>query len=241
MSNAIDDLDELDDDADGDDGDDANDITAPEVIEDPDSFIQSQRLKDIFNARRDVRKQRLKMKTHAIDTDKAAQVTAAKRGYRAAVETYLQELRPVFMGDKQGRDVWFGLDFGTLKVELPVQRETVGLNRERLVYRETKPNGETKKHKVCGRPEPKEIDLRGLNYLFELPEPIAVEFEWTNTSSGKWASSTHSKSITKRHDIGFDRLDQIVNEANHRLQERGFDLELGEDNAVAEADYSDIV
>jgi hypothetical protein len=229
--------DELDDDA----GDDADDITAPEVIEDPDSFVQSQRLKDIFGARRDVRKQRLKMKTLAIDADTQADVRAAKRGYRAAVEGYLQELRPVFMDDKQGQDVWFGLDFGTLKIELPVQRETVGLNREQLIYRETKPNGKTKKHKVGTQPEPKEIDLHGMNYLFELPEPIAVEFEWTNISSGSWASSTHSKSITKRHDIGFDRLDQIVNEANHRLQERGFDLELGEDNAVAEADYSDIV
>jgi hypothetical protein len=229
--------DELADDAD----DDADDITAPEVIEDPDSFIQSRRLKDIFNARRDVRKQRLKMKTHAIDTDKPAQVRAAKRAYRAAVEGYLQELRPVFISDKQGQDVWFGLDFGTLKIEPPVQYETAGLDREQLVYRETTPDGQTKRHELDSRPEPKEIDLRGLNYLFELPEPIAVEFEQTTETSGKWVGSVHSESITKRHDIGFDRLDRVVDEANHRLEQRGFDLELGEDNAVAEADYSDIV
>jgi hypothetical protein len=181
------------------------------------------------------------MKTHAIDTDEPAQVRAAKRAYRAAVEGYLQELRPVFISDKQGRDVWFGLDFGTLKIEPPVQYETVGLDREQLTYRETTPNGQTKGHELHSRPEPKEIDLRGLNYLFELPEPIAVEFEQTTETSGKWVGSVHSESITKRHDIGFDRLDRVVDEANHRLEQRGFDLELGEDNAVAEADYSDIV
>lgn len=231
MSNTRDDLDIEIDDADSgaaDMGEEDTETTAPQVIEDADSYIQSQRLKDIFNARREVRKQRLKMKTMAIDADSRYDVTAAKRGYRAAVENYLQEVRPVFFKDEQGKRVWFDLDFGTLKIELPVQRESYGLGREYLVHKERKPNGEVKKHKVSARPEPKIIELRGLNYLFELPEPIAVEFEWTVISSGSWASSTHSKSMTKRHDIGFDRLDEIVNEANHRLEERGLDLALGE-------------
>lgn len=220
MSDAADELDG------GADDDEITEIA--EVIEDPDSYIQSQRLKDIFNARRDVRKRRLKMKTVAIDAEKPADLTTAKRGYRAAVENYLQEIRPLFMRDEQGKQVWFGLDFGTLEIPLPIEKESYGRSRGiRYVHTHIE-NGEKKKTKVPHPPEPKRIELQGLNYLFDLPEPITVTFDIGATSTGHYGLTTGTDNITKQHDIGFDRLDQIVNEANHRLEQRGLDLELND-------------
>jgi len=237
--------DELGDDDNTDDNtdDDLPDTDEPpqvEVIEDDESYIQSQRLRDIFDARQAVRKQRLKMKTHAIDARRQKEVRNAKRVYRAAVENYLSELRPLFMEDEQGQNVWFGLDFGTLKINLPVQTKSYGRGRTKRVY-ETVRGGETTELPVENIPEPKEIDLTGLNYLFNIPEPVAVQFEWIATTNGGMGGGTNRYNATIRYDIGFDRLDALVNEANDRLRQRGLDLDLGEDNTVAEADYSDIV
>jgi len=231
--------DDTDDRAD-DDLPDTNDAPQVEVIEDDESYIQSQRLKDIFAARQAVRQQRLKMKIHSIDSNTPTERRNAKRVYRAAIENYLSEIRPVFLDDEQGRNVWFNLDFGTLKIALPTQTKTYGRGRTKRVYEKVKPNGETTNLSVNKPPEPKEIDLNGLNYLFELPEPISVEFEWFGTSKGLNSGTTkHTEVIT--HHIGFDRLDSVMNEANDRLRKRGLDLDLGEDNATAEFDYSDIV
>ena len=176
--------DRADDDRADDDLPDTNDAPQVEVIEDDESYIQSQRLKDIFAARQAVRQQRLKMKIHSIDSNTPTERRNAKRVYRAAIENYLSEIRPVFLDDEQGRNVWFNLDFGTLKIALPTQTKTYGRGRTKRVYEKVKPNGETTNLSVNKPPEPKEIDLNGLNYLFELPEPISVEFEWFGTSKG---------------------------------------------------------
>jgi len=232
--------DRADDDRADDDLPDTNDAPQVEVIEDDESYIQSQRLRDIFSARQAVRKQRLKTKIHTIDARKQVEARDAKRVYRAAVENYLSEIRPIFLADEQGRDIWFGLDFGTLKINLPVQTKSHGRGRTRRVY-ETVRDGETTELPVDNIPEPKEIELNGLNFLFELPEPITVRFEWIATTSGGWSGGTDKYEDTITYDIGFDRLDALVNEANDRLRQRGLDLDLGEDNATAEFDYSDIV
>jgi len=229
----IDEADELlddDDDTTDDRADDrADDAPQVEVIEDDESYIQSQRLRDIFSARQAVRKQRLKTKIHTIGAQKQVEVRDAKRVYRAAVENYLSEIRPIFLADEQGRDIWFGLDFGTLKINLPVQTKTVGRERTRRVY-ETVRDGETTHLPVDNIPEPKEIDLNGLNFLFELPEPITVRFEWIATTSGGWSGDTNKYEDTITYDIGFDKLDALVNEANDRLRQRGLDLDLGEED-----------
>jgi len=222
--------------------DDTDDSPNVEVIEDPDSYIQSRRLRDIFDARKQVRKQRLRAKTHYIDNnDSPRGIRGAKRAYRAAVENYLAELRPLFLSDEQGKQVWFNLDFGTLQIEMPTERETVGREQSRVVYKEVKADGSIRKHPMSNQPDPKIINLQGLNYLFELPEPIVAEFEFISTSSGRWGGGTNRHHVTTQHDIGFDRLDAVVNEANHRLQQRGLDLDLSEDDSVAESDYSDIL
>jgi len=230
-----------DDRADDDRDDDLPDADAPtvEVIEDDESYIQSQRLRDIFDARQDVRKQRLKMKIHSIDARKQREVRNAKRVYRAAVENYLSELRPVFMQTERGRKAWFALDFGTLDIHLPTTNKQVGRGTKQ-VHETTDAEGNPTTLPVDDRPEPEQFDLNGLNYLFDLSEPISVEFEWVATSNGiRGGTSRYTETV--RYDIGFDRLDQLMNEANNWLQKLGLDLDLGEDNTTAEFDYSDIV
>ena len=185
-----------------------------EVIEDDESYIQSQRLRDIFDARQAVRKQRLQMKIHSIDNESAVATRKAKRVYRAAVENYLSEIRQIFLEDEQGKEVWFNLDFGTLKIPLPIQHKNSGRGVGRRVH-QTFRNGKTKNLPVD---DP-------LNYLFELPSPMAAEFEWIATTGGM-GGGTSKYHETIRHEIGFDRLDTLVNEANDQLRKRGLDLSL---------------
>jgi hypothetical protein len=199
-----------------------------EVIENDESYIQSQRLRDIFDARQAVREQRLKMKIHSIESEQTTDRRNAKRVYRAAIENYLSELRPLFMEDEQGKNVWFNMDFGTLEINLPVQTKTVRRGQTKRVH-ETVKDGEKTELPVNNIPEPKEIELNGLNYLFDLPEPITANFSWVATTNGM-GGGTSRYHATITHDIGFDKLDAVMNEANDRLRKRGLDLELGEED-----------
>jgi hypothetical protein len=194
-----------------------------EVVDDPDSYIQTRRLKDIFEARKRVRDQRLKAKDHQMTyPNRAEEQKRSKRFYRAAIENYLAELRPLLLSDELGEHYWYKLDFGSLVIEPSTYEAPVA---DRGTYEKVDiPNGNgTTTYIVDQDPDAKVIDLTGLCCLFNLSEPITVNWEITVRARSRQKRTVVNK--TEEVHIGFKKLDTIVNKANSYLQERGIELD----------------
>lgn len=220
------------------DADDGDEI-AVEVPDDPESITQQRRLNDIFEARRQVRQQRLRTKEYRIEGNSTDQFKATQL-YRAAVENYLSEIRSLLLSDELGKQYWYQVDFGEIVLEPPFSVEEIGRNRgQDRIYRETR-NGNTKTYRVTEQVEPAKYDLQGLRCPFALPNPVAHTFTFQAKRYGVGGGGVQ-KSHTAETALPFDTLDDIVNTANEYLSERGLDLELSEIDTTAEADYSDIL
>jgi len=191
-----------------------------EVVDDPESYIQTRRLQDIFEARKDVRDQRLKTKQYQVNNSENQQaVDRARRLYRASVENYLTELRPLFLSDELGKQYWYNLDLGSQLVEPNYYTGSHG----RRGTRRKIDKGE-KTYTLREEPSPKEIDLKGLNIVFQLPDPM--QFSWDLTvNSKRLGQKRDAITVTNTFTLGFGKLDQIVNEANNYLRERGIELD----------------
>lgn len=199
---------------------DTNEIEV-EPVHDPEGYVQERRLKDVFDAREKVRERRLAAKQHQLEKRGSGNAEAV-RMYRAAVENYLSELKPLFLEQERGKHIWFNKKLGTITVELPVQARSAGRNGSKgYTY-----NG----HKIRSKPEPKQIELVGIGCLFHLSEPLNVEFEVTKRVG---LDSRHKETIVHASAISFDHLDHIMNVANGYLSERGLELDPEEDTDPA--------
>ena len=202
---------------------DSEEIEEIEHVEDSEEFIQSRRLRDIFETRKEVREQRLIAKKHSLSNGHDSEQVGAKL-YRIAVENYLTELRPLFLTDELGKRYWFEADFGTVVVEPPVyEKPRRGKTDLYLEQSET-----SKPLKVRNNIQPKEIKLTGLNCLFELSQPLQVEFGVRAGGVGKFGIGSKggtAQTAVSEALIPFDKLDLILNAANEYLSKRGIELD----------------
>lgn len=164
-----------------------------EPVDDPDSYIQKRRLRDIFDARKDLREKRLEAK-QAVGVDDQI----ASSHFRAAVENYLEELRPLVLKTELGRRIWYNQDFGDIVIQPPNDYHAS---------------------------EAKSIELNGLQSVFDVPDPIEVEF---NVVRQVGLDSTRSETVSRQGQIPFDKLDHIVNQVNQHLAEQGIELDTDE-------------
>lgn len=191
-----------------------------EPVHDPEGYVQERRLKDVFDARKKVRERRLAAKQYQLEHEDLDSNIEAVRMYRAAVENYLSELKPLIFEEERGKHIWFNKKIGTLTIELPVQVKH-GRNSQKYIY-----NG----IKLSSKPKPKEIELVGIGCLFQYPEPLNVEFEVTKKVG---LDTTYKETIVHTDAIPFDHLDRIMNIANEYLSERGLELDPEEDTDPA--------
>jgi hypothetical protein len=197
-----------------------NDEMEVEPVHDPEGYVQERRLKDVFDSRKKVRERRLAAKQYQLENQDSNSNIEAVRMYRAAVENYLSELKPLIFEEERGKHIWFNKKIGTLTIELPV-RVKHGRRDKKYIY-----NGS----KLSSKPEPKEIELVGLGCLFQYPEPLNTEFEVTKKIG---LDTTHKETIVHTSAIPFDHLDRIMNVANGYLSERGLELDPEEDTEPA--------
>lgn len=200
---------------------DGNEIEV-EPVYDPEGYVQERRLKDVFDAREKVRERRLAAKQYQLENRDSTANIEAVRMYRAAVENYLSELKPLFFEEERGKHIWFNKEITTLTVQLPVEARSAGRGGSKgYTY-----NGS----KIKSKPEPKQIELTGIGCLFQLSEPLNVEFEVTKRVG---LDRTYRETVVHTFAIPFDHLDHIMNIANEYLSERGLELDPEEDTDPA--------
>ena len=192
-----------------------------EEVDDPEELIQTRRIRDIFDARKQVRNERQRAKElKLLDTERRS-VTYPEQLYRQAVESYLSELRPLFLDSDLGRTYWFDLDFGQIDVDPPIYHDKQGYNSGPWVDKD----GES--YIVDRIPQSKTVELDGLSYLFRISDPIEITWNLTGrvpkTQFGTGGTKAQIEKSSYVH-ISFDRLDAVLNAANTYLAERGIEL-----------------
>ena len=192
-----------------------------EEIDDPEELIQTRRIRDIFEARKQVRNERQRAKElKLLDTERRS-VTYPEQLYRQAVESYLSELRPLFLDSDLGKTYWFDFDFGEINVDPPVYHHKKGYNSGPWVDKD----GES--YIVDRIPQSKTVELDGLSYLFRISDPAEITWNLTGrvptTKFGTGGNKAQIRKSSYVH-ISFDRLDAVLNAANNYLAERGIEL-----------------
>lgn len=209
---------------------DDSDTISVEAV-DTDDIVRSRRLRAIFDAKSECREIRRKVQTLASDDRKATY--SATSHYRHALETYVREVESLFSQTEAGRRYWTAYDFGELHVSpaveyTPSRRRSGG---------QTRILAKTGSHLAEDPPE-RQIDVTGLNSLFELPSPITFDAECMIQNSTRKPTR---ETVRVETQVDFQTLDEMYAVVNGYLAELGLDIEIDNSETTASADYSDIV
>jgi hypothetical protein len=188
--------------------------------------VREQRLNSIFTARKKVREIRFEIEDRRFGQG-FFQEGQAFGVYRGVIETYLQELEPIFLANSGGRELWNDRDFGEVIVS-PAMNED---GEVKVEERDVGPDLYKDREKVRGNVTPVKFDLQGLSCLFEYPNPLQHTFEFEYTSPARRKTR---KTVTGQRYIGQKTLDSMYRAANRYLRETGIGLELEEDKGPAE-------
>lgn len=185
-------------------------------VSDPDDYTTRQRLKQIYQARKELRAMRQNAATYRRGSSHRQKVEAVQH-YRTGVESYLLELDTLLRKHDPGPELWSDRHYGTITVKPP------GKWTEKRGYYVAE-NVERRTHvplKVKSVPDPKDVDVIGLKWLFETETPVSRSFEFTIMSSTAHETTTRAGKAY----IGWNMLNKMVTDVNAFLGELGIGLD----------------
>jgi hypothetical protein len=186
-------------------------------IQDPEEYVSRRRLEDIFEARRQLRHQRLVVHEHREDE---SEFKAAK-AYRSAFSNYLLEIEPLMRIYEPGPHLLYEKDYGSVTISPRLETDESGYGTTHYV---TVPDGilGTREVEVPEPPEPVTHRLQGLNSVFTLPSPVTEKFV-LETPHSMWDDD--SRTVTETAEINLATLDEMIRDTNNFLAEIGFELD----------------
>jgi len=202
----------------------------PTEIEDIENYTEERRLKSIFDIREQIHTMRQEVRVAAQDKQKRFEALCV---YRALVDSYLMELEPLLRRYGDGEYYLREKDFGTIEIEPKVEQAKVGrYGMETRLYFPEK--GEWKKVDHRSIPEPDNIHLKGLESLFNIPDPITIS---TSVQKPGRPDLSMRDSNTYQYrwkiQIPLQKLDTMLRTLNNFLSEIGFELEPEEEDDPA--------
>jgi len=184
-------------------------------IDDPENYSSSERLKHIYEARRNLRE----IRTEAA-ARRRSQPKRAVSYYRSGVESYLMELDTLMRKHEPGPELLHKKDFGAVTIQTPGEWE------KRHGYWINRALGQNNKNlKVSSLPEPKEVELKGLSSLIELPTPIKRTFDFQRQNELTGDSTVR---VTATAHIPWETLNRMVSAINEFVSELGLGLDVDE-------------
>jgi hypothetical protein len=188
--------------------------------------VREQRLNSIFTAREKVREIRLDIEDRRFGRKKFHPKSAVGI-YRGTIETYLQEIEPLFLANSKGNKLWNNEEFGTVVVEPPVSKS----GKIRVVETDSTTGQLVEPANIREKVTPVEYSLTGLSSLFSYGNPLKYTFEFRYNAPGE---KEKRKSATGKGYVDKRTLDSMFRAANRYLREIGIGLELEEDKGPAE-------
>jgi len=152
---------------------------------DVDELVRQERVRAIFDAKRECREYRLESQRYQKEDPHTASML-----YRNALESYIREVEPLFAQTENGRAYWSRHDFGT--VDLRPRGESQDLDASDMV----------------DGPGAAEIRVRGLGALFELSPPFRVTWDVVRRSN-RLGKKLTSKNVDVDREVPFHILDDM--------------------------------
>jgi len=169
---------------------------------DVDELVRQERVRAIFDAKRECREYRLEsQKYHKDDAHTASML------YRNALESYIREVEPLFAQTENGRVYWNQHDFGT--VDLRPRGAEHHLDASDMV----------------DGPGAAEIPVRGLSALFSLSPPFRATWDVVRQSKRLGKGYTTNREDVNR-EVPFHILDEMYAVVNGYLSEIGFGIKI---------------
>jgi len=211
------------------------DDNADVTVTDPEGFNTSERLKQIYRAREDLRKMRKEAAQvrNNPNTNPQAKLEAVQH-YRAAVESLLLEVGTLLKNHDPGPELWHDRHYGFVTIRPPGNWQRQGSHYESKdrEYRQNVPL------LVEDIPDAKRVPVIGLKWLFETETPVTRSFEFAVYGGALNETVTLAGSSA----VPWRTLNQMVGDVNEFLNEVGVGLEIDEESDdVAEMDYTDLI
>lgn len=180
----------------------------PEQIDDPEEFVQSHRLRELYELRERIRDYRTQAREMvAVGQGDQRKIRSA---FRSVFSSYLFELEPLMtqVFAEEGEDYWEQADLGEMAVQPPAAAVETGNNG------------------YYGTPieepaEPWQQEIEGLETLASLPSPIEVRFEWKRDTSFGDGRQTQTVYV----EVPWHILDRGYRLTNQFLADIGFEIE----------------
>ena len=194
-----------------------------EEVADPQDYINQRRLKDIYDAKRELLKSRSEASELRINAKYGGskdKFQAANELHREAAENYFLEISSLFHRNEAGREIWYQRDFGTITIHPPYtaadMRSCSGGG-----WKISDPNS-VGDIWIIDIPDPKEVELVGIESLFQLPSQISKTFEYT-VDEGHYGEVPKEETGTGM--VSKSVLDNMVKVVDLYLDELGLDLD----------------
>lgn len=185
------------------------DDALPEAeIDDPEEYVDRRRLRDIFNAREELRQVRVQSAYH--------RTPDARSAYRAAVSTYVSEVEPLFLSDDRGIYYWNEIDLGTTEIRPEYEPTADGYTVE--------PHGQ--RATMDTPPTTEQIELVGVRSIFELPTPLQGTVRYVE-SGGYGTDTVDTLTFSRR--MPFPAADAYARATNRFLASIGLEVDVDTD------------
>lgn len=181
---------------------------------DVDEIVRQERVRSIFESRRECREQRTTAKKHLSVGDRSN----ASIMYRGALESYIREVEPLFAQTEQGVRYWKETNFGVLDLR-PSFSELPGSHSQRGAVPDWRIEN------ADGRRL--ELQLAGVGSIFELDTPVESTLR-VFVDSPRRGGGTTEKTVTTESHVPFRVLDEMYAVTNSYLREIDFGIEIGE-------------
>jgi len=176
-----------------------------------DEMVRQERVRSIFQAKRECREARTKAKNESAIGD----ANAGAIIYRNALESYIREVEPLFSQTDKGRRYWSDYDFGVM--DLRPRHENVEQTRaESGPVEDATPRGDYEE----------KIELKGLRSLFDHDTPVRVPFEMAVKLERRGGGFQRVEAVSERN-FPIRSLDNMYAVTNGYLAEIGFGVEVG--------------
>lgn len=217
------------------DTDDGSELEVEAV--DVDDIVRQERIRAIFDAKRECRE--VRHKAENVAAEDAKETRPAATHFRHVVESFARETETLFSRTERGREYWTEYDFGTVVLQPDTYLRDTARGTKRYLPRP----GKDKDRVVSGDLPTEKLQISGLNSLFETDSPIVREMEVAVNPYGDayGNSGTDVCTVATRNQIDFRILDRMYATINGYLSHIGLGVNVDQAETTADADYSDIV
>lgn len=189
-------------------------------ISDPEEYVSSRRLEQMFDLREEIHETRKKV-NYAKHDSQVSQFEALS-AYRAIVDSYVVEVEPIFRRYEPGPQILTDYEFGETRLQPITRNDNNHFESNQLKLRVGTDDSRFSNEwvPISEPPKPTVFEFEGLESFLNAPDPLVAVYTFKKDKKFDRAEFEY----IEKGQISFDVLKEIVRIVNDFLAEIGFDV-----------------